>query len=186
MTDWPTDKVELGYLPVYRKLAHELLSAPRILEVGVAGGGGMAMFRDVFDTGMVYGVDIKPEAGQPEDRDSIITCSQDDPGLPLVLQSNGWVPFDLIVDDASHLAGPTAVTLANLWPLVTPGGAYVIEDWNYFEGPGMASNLWQKLIGWMLAHPGVGDPNRLPPYSGMLSDVDSVTIRDGMIIVRRK
>jgi len=183
---YQTDKVELGYLNHYQELADVYPSGISVLEIGVAGGGGMGMFRDVFDTEKVYGVDINPEAGRKEDKDTIVvTCSQDDPGLPLVLSSNGWAPFNLVVDDASHLAGPTSVTLANLWPLVAPGGCYVIEDWNYFEGPGMASNLWQKVYGRFLSHPNVGDPNSVIPYSGELLDVDSVTVRQGMIIIRK-
>jgi hypothetical protein len=191
----PTDKIELGYGPTYERIAFELGVLPvagighnssrRILEVGVAGGAGMEFFRDVFSTTEVYGVDLTPGAGHPDDHPNILTCSQDDPGLPLILQSNGWAPFHVIVDDASHRAGLTSVTLSNLWPLVVPGGYYVIEDWNYFEGPGMASNLWQKLLGHFLASPQVGDPNPHNPYSGVLPYVDSVTIRDGMIIARK-
>lgn len=190
-----TDKLELGYGPTYDQLADELARHPRyagpgrpvrLLEVGVASGSGMDYFSYVFQTEMVYGVDNKPESGKPDQYDRIITCSQDDANLPLVLQGRGWAPFDVIVDDASHMAGPTAITLALLWPLVAPGGLYVIEDWNYYQGPGVAQNVWQKLFGGFLAHPQVGPQSDPNPYSGTLDDVESVSIREGMIVVRRK
>lgn len=197
---WRTDKVSLGYLPEYYAikgtLAEEMFGVIRdefvdkvhILEVGVAGGGGLAMLRDVFETVNVWGVDLDPKAGTLDDQGGgyVLTASQDDPGLPLVVESR-WGRFHLIVDDASHLAGPTSITLSNLWPLVLPGGFYVIEDWNYLEASGMAQNLWQKLFGWMLAYPSVDLREKPPPpFSGMLGGITSVTVRDGMIIIRKR
>lgn len=197
---WRTDKVSLGYLPEYDRIRTVLYGDEsnyltndhriKILEVGVAGGGGLQMFRDVFEAEdyHVLGVDIDPKAGTLDDQgqDRVLTASQDDPGLPLVVESK-WGRFHLIVDDASHLAGPTSVTLSNLWPLVIPGGFYVIEDWNYLEASGMAQNLWQKLFGWMLAYPSVDLREKpQPPFSGMLEGIASVTIRDGMVIIRKQ
>ena len=34
----------------------------------------------------------------------------------------------LIIDDGSHKPRDQAATLKNLWPLLAPGGVYVIED----------------------------------------------------------
>lgn len=186
-----TDKIDLGYLPTYTDIAIELghdwhAGSPiRVLEVGVASGGGMDFFAEEFNTQYVYGVDINEDAGRPDQRDRIVTSPQEHQSLYAVLATSGWGPFHLIVDDASHLAGPTAVTLANLWSLVIPGGFYVIEDWNFFEGPGIGVNIWQKVLGHMLAHPSVGDPEAVNPYSGVLPDVESVFIRDGMIVIRK-
>jgi hypothetical protein len=184
--DFPvtTDKIELGYGPTYEALAEEFIMT-RILEVGVAGGAGLDYFRRTFQTDRVYGVDINPEAGQPDDRDKIIMCSQDHPGLALSIQGRGWAPFDLIVDDASHQAGPTAVTLANLWPLVAPDGAYVIEDWNLYEGAGIGQNIWQKIFGYWLAYPSADHIGQPHPYSGILDGIESVTIRQGLIVIRK-
>ena len=38
-------------------------------------------------------------------------------------------PLDLVVDDASHLYGPTKASFEILFPLLRPGGLYLIEDW---------------------------------------------------------
>jgi hypothetical protein len=191
---WPTDKVHLGYLPVYNRIRDELaetgiiasVNHVQILEVGVAGGGGLAMLRDIFETGDVWGVDQGPKAGGLDDQDHILYCDQADPGLALVLESDHPGGFHLIVDDASHLAGLTSTTLSNLWRLVKPGGFYVIEDWNYLEAGGMAQNLWQKIFGWWLAYPSVDLRDKpQPPYSGMLEGIADVTVRDGMIVLRK-
>jgi predicted O-methyltransferase YrrM len=40
-------------------------------------------------------------------------------------------PLDLVVDDASHLMGPTRASFNALFPRLRPGGIYVIEDWSW-------------------------------------------------------
>ena len=47
-------------------------------------------------------------------------------------------PLDLVIDDASHLYGPTKASLEALLPRLRPGGLYVIEDWawgHWGKGP---------------------------------------------------
>lgn len=41
----------------------------------------------------------------------------------------GSDPIDLVVDDASHEYAPTVVSFEALFPLVRPGGLFLIEDW---------------------------------------------------------
>lgn len=41
----------------------------------------------------------------------------------------GDAPLDLVVDDASHLYGPTLASFEVLFPRLRPGGRFVIEDW---------------------------------------------------------
>jgi predicted O-methyltransferase YrrM len=38
--------------------------------------------------------------------------------------------IDLVIDDASHLLDETRASFETLFPLLRPGGIYVIEDWN--------------------------------------------------------
>jgi predicted O-methyltransferase YrrM len=40
-------------------------------------------------------------------------------------------PLDLVVDDASHLVGPTRASFNALFPRLRPGGVYIIEDWSW-------------------------------------------------------
>ena len=53
-------------------------------------------------------------------------------------------PYDLIVDDASHKAKHQVIGFDLYWPLVKPGGWYVVEDlyWrNYASDPGHDSMI---------------------------------------------
>jgi hypothetical protein len=38
-------------------------------------------------------------------------------------------PLDLVIDDASHLYEATKASFEILFPLIEPGGLYIIEDW---------------------------------------------------------
>jgi hypothetical protein len=40
-------------------------------------------------------------------------------------------PFDIVIDDASHASAHQQIALACLFPHVTPGGLYFIEDLNW-------------------------------------------------------
>jgi hypothetical protein len=44
--------------------------------------------------------------------------------------------IDLVIDDCSHLYGPTKASLNFLLPRVRPLGLYVIEDWGWAHWPG--------------------------------------------------
>jgi len=37
--------------------------------------------------------------------------------------------IDLVVDDASHIYSPSLATFETLFPLIRPGGLYILEDW---------------------------------------------------------
>lgn len=44
-------------------------------------------------------------------------------------------PLDLVLDDASHIYGPTRSSFHTLFPLLRPGGFYIIEDWAWEHWP---------------------------------------------------
>jgi len=58
-----------------------------------------------------------------------IVANQDHPQLGRLVAAEAPQGCDLIVDDASHIGHLTAATFALLWPLIRPGGFYVVEDW---------------------------------------------------------
>jgi len=52
--------------------------------------------------------------------------------------------LDMVIDDASHLYGPTRASFEALFPLCVPGGLYIIEDWAWDHWPqfSAASHPW--------------------------------------------
>jgi len=123
-----TDKVQQGYLPSYLKIASEIGLNGRVCEIGVWQGESLQMWQALFPGGLVCGVDRDVSARWPHETAQVI-ASQDDENLPARLREispDGW---DVIVDDASHAGVLTRRTWELLWPLVVPGGVYVVEDW---------------------------------------------------------
>ena len=179
-----TDKVEPhGYMPDYMRLVKELGPAATVCEVGVMHGGSLAMWQDLFPHGTVIGVDKNPDATWPEGTLRIV-AEQDDPGLGDLVREHAPDGCDLIVDDASHIGHLTRATFASLWPLVKPGGIYVVEDWaDPWVFPG-----WMR---WPHVDPSLeGDEliDYVPELIGALKDgAAQVTYTyEGLVIIRRK
>jgi hypothetical protein len=177
-TNFSTDKAAHGYLPVYIRLAKILGPAARICEVGVWKGGSLDLWRELFPQATIMGIDNDPEAVWPTGTIAVLR-SQDDAELPGILDAyeEEW---DLIVDDASHDGVLTQRTFDLLWPLVSAGGYYVIEDW--FVGFANFPDYGTSML--TLAKNMV---DRLSPFTpdGAYTDVASIEYQHGLIIVRK-
>jgi len=123
------------YTPVY----HSLFSKRRndfirLLEIGVGGytspvlgGASLAMWADYFPNGHIVGIDISEKKLSLDSRISIHQGSQTDPAfLKDIVAEHG--PFDIIIDDGSHIPQHVVQTFHILWPTLADGGSYVIED----------------------------------------------------------
>lgn len=133
-----SDKGEHGYGPFYEGLLADRRQDPlTILELGVGGfdrpddpewgGGSLRMWKHYFPHASIWGLDILDKSGVAEDRITIVRGSQVDADLLRSL-SRQVGPFDLIVDDASHIPALTVQSFEILFPMLAPGGVYVIED----------------------------------------------------------
>ena len=123
----------LPYLPIYeRALAHLRDQKFTLMEVGIWKGDSLKMWRHAFPKATIIGVDLRePEGFEPLPGVSIVTGDQSDPDLFLRIRHE-FAPhgFDVVIDDASHSAGPTAAMLQAVFPgHLVPGGLYFIEDW---------------------------------------------------------
>jgi SAM-dependent methyltransferase len=121
-----------SYLAEYQRIFGDRRDAKlRILELGVASGASLLIWRDYLPNATIVGVDViePPPCIVGQDRIHFIRGSQDDQA---VLDRAGMIaggPFDLIVDDASHIGYLTKRAFCYLFPLwLKPGGHYVIED----------------------------------------------------------
>lgn len=104
--------------------------AVKILEVGIDRGGSLQLWRDYFPNGQIYGIDCRPKCIQLQLGERI-TCllgyQNDTARLADIVAACG--PFDVVIDDASHVGTLSLATFTGLFPAVSPGGLYVIEDW---------------------------------------------------------
>lgn len=180
-----TDKVyHHGYLSSYLRIAKQIGPAARVCELGVWRGGSLGMWQALFPEGLIAGVDHDPDATWPPGTARVV-ASQDDEALPAMLRETSPGGFDLIVDDASHDGNLTRRSWELLWPLVAPGGFYVVEDWQKGMGLG-GGETWQ--LAWQ-----AGDESMLRCAEWFLRllnsrdcDPDSIEYRYGLVILHRR
>ncbi|MDQ6867049.1 MAG: class I SAM-dependent methyltransferase [Pseudomonadota bacterium] len=98
------------------------------MEIGVLHGQSIAMWAEYFKHGRIVGLDINPDTKQYEsDRVRIEIADQSNTtDLARIAATHG--PFDLIVDDGSHIWNHQILTLRTLFPFVKAGGYYILED----------------------------------------------------------
>jgi len=133
---YQTDKGwQHNYMPVYQQWFAPLrLKSVRLLEIGVGGydkpllgGDSLRMWKSFFPKGQITGIDIYDKSALKEDRIHIYQGDQSDKNfLREVAGKEG--PFDIIIDDGSHMQSHIITSFETLFPLMSPGGIYVIED----------------------------------------------------------
>ncbi len=119
------------HLKFYRQVLASLAEEPRsILEIGVKGGGSTALWKALFRSATVVGIDIKLRPGLAEPSpDGVIYLQADQTDVKRLREIAGqYGPFDLVIDDGSHVTDHQAVSIRELLPHVRPGGVYVVED----------------------------------------------------------
>lgn len=117
------------FLARYDRIFAEIESdQPVIVELGVHAGGSLRLWKDVFPEATVIGFDLNPPKGAHPAGCTMVQGSQDNSGELRHLTAHAD-QFDIVIDDCSHIAGPTRTAFEALFPHVRPGGFYVIEDW---------------------------------------------------------
>jgi hypothetical protein len=119
-------------LAFYRRLLTMLDREPTsILEIGVKGGGSTALWKALFPSASVVGLDIKLRrwlTSEPSE-DGVVYLQGDQTDVARLEEiAARYGPFDIVIDDGSHVTDHVGCTLRCLLPHVRPGGAYVIED----------------------------------------------------------
>jgi len=132
----------------------------RFMEVGIQSGGSMLMWRHVFGPNLLQlvGVDINAATKAWEKFGKNVQVeigSQEDEAFLRNLARHHTDGFDVILDDGSHRPVHQFLTFTILWPLVRPGGVYMIEDihgnnpiveW-IRKGHKQTSAVWPGLVG---------------------------------------
>jgi demethylmacrocin O-methyltransferase len=123
------------YTPTYHWLFKDLREKPlRLLEIGIggygnerAGGRGLRMWAEYFPYADIIGLDLNPKTLPVPARVKLVQGSQiDEAVLARITQEHG--PFDIIIDDGSHIVSHMIDTFKFLYPRMAPNGIYAIED----------------------------------------------------------
>ena len=135
------------YLRVYEELAAGF--SPRsILEFGIYQGGSYVFLDKLFKPRRMSAIDIRPVPVAPlvqycsriPNRFIHLGTSQcDGEILKQIVLGELANELDMVVDDASHTYEETKASFEVLFPLLQPGGIYVIEDWSWAHHPNYQS-----------------------------------------------
>lgn len=124
-------------LDFYRDLAQH--KPKEIMEVGMYEGGSLVWMDQLYKPTKLVGLDVRTDpivaleeyrANRPHIRTYYGRYQQHE-GTLAAAQKNFPTGIDLVIDDASHLYEFTKQTFCMLFPMVRPGGHYVIEDWTW-------------------------------------------------------
>lgn len=107
-------------------------SVRNVTEIGVASGASTLLWEEYFPNANIFGVDltILPNAKHRVHGHTRIHLCRGNSTDERMAVRLGLVPLsmDIVVDDGHHAPQMNENTLQLLWPLVRPGGFYLIED----------------------------------------------------------
>lgn len=116
-----------------------------ILEIGVAGGASIKMWREYFPKAKVYGIDNNPDCAG----DGVFIGDHNDGVfLHLILSQLGKI--DLLIDDGSHVGNDMKTLFKSIFPVyLKEGGLYCVEDTHclYSEHYNQGSDAFQFFTG---------------------------------------
>lgn len=160
-----------------------------LVEIGVLDGNSLRMWRDYFPRGNINGVDISPDAARHEDKRNRIRVfigSQNDRDFLKKMIDEVGHP-DVVIDDGSHRAEDQIISMSVLWPLVKPGGWYIVEDihTSYFEEYGMGLRRFGATVEFLKSV--VDDVNDIwHQGTPTLTDCESVSFYGETCVIRKR
>jgi hypothetical protein len=142
------------FMPLYDRYFDPLRRRDRpvrLLEIGIADGGSLELWRGYFGKdAAISGIDISPAcaAYDGELGNRVRIGSQSDPAfLRAVVEEMGGL--DIVIDDGSHMSQDMRASFDVLFPLMAEGGLYVAEDLHtaYWRNFGGGYNSKRSFIG---------------------------------------
>ncbi len=183
----------LHYLPIYDQLLGSYAgSKVKMLEIGVAHGGSLELWRKFLgDEAVIFGIDIDPKCVAYDGGGGRVRIgSQDDPKFlrDVAAEMKG---LDVVLDDGSHVGRHQIASFDVLFPLLSDGGLYIIEDvcssyWPHWEG---GRNRRGTIIEYLKNK--VDDMHNHYQKKGLnkpadMTDMESIQFFDSIVAIRKR
>jgi hypothetical protein len=120
-------------------LPFERYNEMTIMEIGVLNGQSLKTWKDYFYRSDIIGIDINPDCKQFEDDKIKIEIGSQDDSEFLNSVKEKYGPFDMILDDGSHMNSHVIYSFEHLFDSIKTGGLYIVED--------CATSYWQEWGG---------------------------------------
>jgi hypothetical protein len=181
------------YLRHYEFFFAEFRDQPiNLIEIGVLGGKSVKTWKWYFPRAQIVGIDIEERCQAfREDRIDILTGSQVD--IDFMRAACAKYRPTIVIDDGSHMAEHIIVTFETVFPLLAPGGLYIVEDLNCHFGGG--AHHWQTetkydapgyFMQLALARVARGGNDRTnAAHPSISQSIDSITTAGGCVIIRK-
>lgn len=122
-----------------------------LLEQGVLGGQSLLTWNDYFThpNTKIIGLDTQPCPVPKDTKIKTVIGSQSDSKVLLdIINTNG--DPDIVIDDAGHIASDQITSFKILWPLIKPGGFYILEDLHTAEDKKYLGTSQINIIDYLL------------------------------------
>lgn len=182
------------YFQIYEREMGRFLRRPVcFLEIGIFKGGSIPMWKEYFPQGsrLVF-IDIDPACKAFEiDGTAVRIGNQADPDF-LAALAEEFGPFDIVLDDGSHVCAHQIASFEGLWPHLRNGGLYMVEDCHTSYWPGFGGGYRneasfieyaKRLVDTM--HSWYTDQDKLFPFQEMARQINSVRFYDSIVAVER-
>lgn len=98
-----------------------------VLEIGVYKGSSILSWSEFLPDGSIVGIDLDSSFSKHDSKINVEIGNQEDV-LFLKKIVDQYGPFDVVIDDGSHLPKSQQISFEFLWPYLKHDGVYVIED----------------------------------------------------------
>lgn len=181
------------YFAVYeRHLSRFRNKSPVMLEIGVFGGGSLAMWREYFGPGCkIIGLDINPDckAHEAEDIEIFIGSQDDEAIIATILAKYGLL--NVVIDDGSHRMDHMKRTFELLYPKIDTNAAYIVEDthtcyWPRWGGGYRKQDTFQEFSKDRTDDLNAAYTDGELPISTFSVETDSIAFYDSMIVFEKR
>jgi hypothetical protein len=179
-----------------------------LLEIGVQNGGSLDTWSEYFSKAKQFvGCDINPKCADLKYEDERISIIVGNANATATFQEiiGKCSEYDIIIDDGSHISSDVITSFMNYFPLLKPGGIYVVEDTHtlYMDAYGggilnefgayaffkkmvdvVSYQFWQKELS-ISSHLRTFFPLQSTPDFILKGWVDSVEFRNSIITIRK-
>jgi cephalosporin hydroxylase len=181
------------YFDIYeRHLARYRGMSPVMIEIGVMGGGSLAMWKEYFGPGSrIIGIDINPECKAHEDDGvEVFIGSQDDPVMIDTIFSR-YPKVDIILDDGSHIMQHMIASFELMYNRVQSNGVYIVEDthtsyWDEYGGGLGREGSFMEFVKQKLDEINAVHSREALPVSEFTRSTDCIVCYDSVVVFERR
>lgn len=183
----------IHYFDIYeRHLSRFRGVSPVMLEIGVMGGGSLAMWKEYLGPGSrMIGIDIDPACKVHEDEGiEIFVGSQDDPALIDEMFAR-YPQVDIVLDDGGHVMQQMISSFELIYERVDPNGLYIVEDthacyWDEYGGGYRREGSFMEFVKDKLDEINAVHTRGVLPVSEFTRSTDCIACYDSMVVFERR